>query len=64
MSGVSTFFIYFIYLRITIFNFMQTYIETSRLILRDWKEEDIPLFFFFFVWFCFFFFFWQPFLPS
>ena len=23
---------------------MQTYIETSRLILRDWKEEDIPLF--------------------
>lgn len=21
---------------------MQTYIETSRLILRDWKEEDIP----------------------
>ena len=44
MSGVSTFFIYFIYLRITIFNFMQTYIETSRLILRDWKEEDIPLF--------------------
>ena len=23
---------------------MQTYIETSRLILRDWKEEDIPAF--------------------
>ena len=31
-------------MRITIFSFMQTYIETSRLILRDWKEEDIPLF--------------------
>ena len=26
-------------MRITIFSFMQTYIETSRLILRDWKEE-------------------------
>lgn len=23
---------------------MQTYIETPRLILRDWKEEDIPAF--------------------
>lgn len=23
---------------------MQKYIETPRLILRDWKEEDIPFF--------------------
>lgn len=23
---------------------MNTYIETPRLILRDWKEEDIPVF--------------------
>ena len=23
---------------------MNTYMETPRLILRDWKEEDIPVF--------------------